>query len=158
MHCQWVSEGAVLAEAGGKARLQRWHKVWANLQEEFEYDAVRANEWEPFPAEYTQVERVIAEREEYEPGEPPRRQLLVKWQGLSYADASWEDADDVADDEAIAAFERVQKLPTNPRHLKALPKGEETDVVLVSCGGAGLEDGEDRDKLVKVRVYFYLFP
>ena len=44
-------------------------------------------------------------------------------------------------------------------YLKALPKGEETDFVLVSCGGAGLEDGEDRDKLVKVRVYFfYLFP
>ena len=41
-------------------------------------------------------------------------------------------------------------------YLKALPKGEETDFVLVSCGGAGLEDGEDRDKLVKVRVYFYL--
>ena len=40
-------------------------------------------------------------------------------------------------------------------YLKALPKGEETDFVLVSCGGAGLEDGEDRDKLVKVRVYFY---
>jgi hypothetical protein len=39
-------------------------------------------------------------------------------------------------------------------YLKALPKGEETDFVLVSCGGAGLEDGEDRDKLVKVRVYF----
>jgi hypothetical protein len=41
-------------------------------------------------------------------------------------------------------------------YLKALPKGEETDFVLVSCGGAGLEDGEDRDKLVKVRIYFYL--
>jgi len=36
-------------------------------------------------------------------------------------------------------------------YLKALPKGEETDFVLVSCGGAGLEDGEDRDKLVKAK-------
>ena len=36
-------------------------------------------------------------------------------------------------------------------YVKALPKGEETDFVLVSCGGAGLEDGEDRDKLVRAK-------
>ena len=36
-------------------------------------------------------------------------------------------------------------------YVKALPKGEETDFVLVSCGGAGLPDGEDRDKLVRAK-------
>ena len=36
-------------------------------------------------------------------------------------------------------------------YVKALPKGEETDFVLVSCGGAGLPDGEDREKLVRAK-------
>ena len=33
-------------------------------------------------------------------------------------------------------------------YVKLLPKGEETDFILVSCGGAHMEEGEDRDKLV----------
>ena len=36
-------------------------------------------------------------------------------------------------------------------YVKALPKGEETDFVLVSCGGASLPEGEDRDKLVRAK-------
>ena len=96
MHCTWVSEQEVLAETGGKARLQRWNKQWAQLQEEFAYDHVRASEWEPFESSWTQVERVIASREEYAPGQEAQLEYLVKWQGLSYADASWELADDVS--------------------------------------------------------------
>lgn len=33
-------------------------------------------------------------------------------------------------------------------YIKLLPKGEETDFVLVSCGGANMPEGEDRDKVV----------
>ena len=33
-------------------------------------------------------------------------------------------------------------------YIKLLPKGEETDFVLVSCGGAGMPEGEERDKAV----------
>jgi NAD(P)-dependent dehydrogenase (short-subunit alcohol dehydrogenase family) len=33
-------------------------------------------------------------------------------------------------------------------YIKLLPKGDETDFILVSCGGAHLEEGEDKDKLV----------
>ena len=33
-------------------------------------------------------------------------------------------------------------------YVKLLPKGDETDFILVSCGGAHMEEGEDKDKLV----------
>ena len=33
-------------------------------------------------------------------------------------------------------------------YIKLLPKGDETDFILVSCGGAHMEEGEDKDKLV----------
>ena len=122
MHCEWVGEDDVLAEAGGKARLQRWQKTWAGLQEEFLYDSVKAAEWEPYPPEWTQVDRIIASKEEQEIGAAPQVMYLVKWQQLSYADASWELAEDLADDEALSAFERVQRLPTNPLHLNKLPR------------------------------------
>lgn len=52
----------ILGEPQGKARLQRWQKTWMGLQEEFAEDAVKAAEWEPFPAEWTQVERVCGKR------------------------------------------------------------------------------------------------
>ena len=36
-------------------------------------------------------------------------------------------------------------------YVKAIPKGEEPDVILVSCFGAGLEDGEDKDRILKMK-------
>ena len=36
-------------------------------------------------------------------------------------------------------------------YVKLLPKGEETDFILVSCGGAGMEEGEDKEKLVAAK-------
>jgi hypothetical protein len=79
IHCRWVSEAEVLAEHQGLARIRRWQKVWAGLQEEFQYDAVKGAEWEPYPPEYEQVERVIATRC-FAPGEV---EYLVKWRMLT---------------------------------------------------------------------------
>jgi len=36
-------------------------------------------------------------------------------------------------------------------YIKLLPRGEETDFVLVSCGGANMPEGEDRDKVVAAK-------
>ena len=36
-------------------------------------------------------------------------------------------------------------------YAKLLPMGDETDFVLVSCGGAGMEEGEDKDRVVKAK-------
>ena len=33
-------------------------------------------------------------------------------------------------------------------YIKLLPRGEETDFILVSCGGTHIEEGEDKDKFV----------
>ena len=71
------------------------------------------------PLTWVQVDRVIACRE----NAPGELEYLVKWEQSPYADASWEVADDIADDEKLTAFEQREQRPTNPQHLKALPKG-----------------------------------
>ena len=129
LHCQWVSESDVLADHQGKARLQRWRKVWDGLQQEFMSDAVKEAEWEPFPSEWVEVDRIIAKRvldprEALSMGmEPNQVEYLVKWKSMTYDGVSWELAGDIAEDAKIAEFERVNRRPTNPLHLKPLPSG-----------------------------------
>lgn len=36
-------------------------------------------------------------------------------------------------------------------YVKAIPRGEEPDVILVSCFGAGLEEGEDKERVLKMK-------
>jgi hypothetical protein len=36
-------------------------------------------------------------------------------------------------------------------YVKAIPKGEEPDVILVSCFGAGLEEGEEKERILKIK-------
>ncbi|GBG24435.1 Chromodomain-helicase-DNA-binding protein, putative [Hondaea fermentalgiana] len=40
---------------------------------------------------------------------------LVKWKNMSYADATWENASDILDDQAIAAYHRRSKIPAVKR-------------------------------------------
>ncbi len=49
---------------------------------------------------------------------------LVKWQGLGYAQATWEWQEDVADDSEIARYHRFQVLPT----VAAAPTAATRDV------------------------------
>lgn len=53
-----------------------------------------------------------------------RRMYLVKWQGLGYAQATWEWHGDVADDTQIARFHRFQIAPT----LATVPPAATMDV------------------------------
>jgi hypothetical protein len=43
------------------------------------------------------------------------------------------------------------KFDLTLEYVKAIPKGEEPDVILVSCFGAGLEDGEDKERILKMK-------
>lgn len=36
-------------------------------------------------------------------------------------------------------------------YVKAIPRGEEPDVILVSCFGAGLEEGEEKERVLKMK-------
>ena len=53
--------------------------------------------------------------------EPNQVEYLVKWKSMTYDGVSWELAGDIAEDAKIAEFERVNRRPTNPLHLKPLP-------------------------------------
>ena len=65
------------------------------------------------------MERIVAKRIEA-PGEV---EYLIKWRGTTYADASWELAEDVAEDDAITEFESRQRLPTREEWVKPLKAG-----------------------------------
>ena len=55
-------DGAVLIDEAIHRALVDAEGALEVRQEEFAHDAVKAAEWEPFPAEWTQVERVLAAR------------------------------------------------------------------------------------------------
>lgn len=44
-------------------------------------------------------------------GDGVRPQYLVKWKGLSYSEATWEDEDQISDDVKIAQFWRFNRVP-----------------------------------------------
>lgn len=43
------------------------------------------------------------------------------------------------------------KFSLTLEYVKAIPKGEEPDVILVSCFGAGLKEGEEKDRILKYK-------
>ena len=55
MHCVWLSEQEVLAEPQGGARITRWQRAR-------QAGTVGQADVEPFPPEYTQVDKLVAER------------------------------------------------------------------------------------------------
>jgi hypothetical protein len=44
-----------------------------------------------------------------------KRQFLVKWKNLSYAEMSWEDEDVIMDDDAIATYYRRARIPNKTK-------------------------------------------
>jgi hypothetical protein len=43
--------------------------------------------------------------------EPPPKQYLIKWKGLSYTECTWEKQEDIHDDQAIARYYRMSHPP-----------------------------------------------
>ena len=54
---------------------------------------------------------------------PGEVEYLIKWRQMNYDGISWELAEDVAEDEAIAAFERTSQPPTLKQHTAPLGLG-----------------------------------
>jgi hypothetical protein len=50
---------------------------------------------EPFPSDYVNVERIVAKEVRISEKNEPETYYLVKWQGLQYAEATWEHEKDV---------------------------------------------------------------
>jgi SNF2 family DNA or RNA helicase len=157
LHTSWVTADYLRSQGvGGRARLLKYWKFRPVLpQPEVDEDEIAVTT-EPtssvfnfFPPEYVEVERVIAEKEEFELYEEPQdeqtldielvsappttrkvKKYLVKWAGLPYSDASWESAPDLNDDEAIEKFKKRNLFPgpiTYPPHpaatsFKRMPK------------------------------------
>ncbi|KAG2455048.1 hypothetical protein HYH02_000873 [Chlamydomonas schloesseri] len=103
-------------------------------------------------AEWTQVDRVIAERTVSRGrGAARARQLLVKWRGLEYGEATWEEEEELlaseADKAAIERFERF-KQPSRRQAAGAdgpsLRKLRQKDFELPAfCSGRKLRDYQE---------------
>mmetsp|Transcript_27904 Transcript_27904/g.44730 ORF Transcript_27904/g.44730 Transcript_27904/m.44730 type:complete len:1362 (-) Transcript_27904:126-4211(-) len=72
-----------------------------------------------FECKYTEQQRGDGFKEEEE-----TRRYLVKWKGLSYADATWESEADILDDQAIAAYFRRAAIPASKRRANKEMDGE----------------------------------
>ena len=65
------------------------------------------------------LDAVEKQNEMVQNAEVPR--YLVKWKGLSYAEATWEDETDIPDDELIAAYYRRNVIPKFKHQSKGVP-------------------------------------
>ena len=94
----WLSEQEVLAEPQGGARITRWQRAR-------QAGTVGQADVEPFPPEYTQVDKLVAERpSEAEGAEEGAVEFLVKWKLLTYADMTWEAEEDIEEEAAAGGW------------------------------------------------------
>ena len=128
LHADWISEKRLEAE-GGKKRVKAFMSRW--------WDHVR---WdvderggEYFDPSYTEVERVVASRDD---GDGER--FYVKWRNMPYADCTWEPLLTLEESigvktaqDKVADFRRFQELPSREdrarRPRPALPAGSGAD-------------------------------
>ena len=122
MHCVWLSEQEVLAEPQGGARITRWQRAR-------QAGTVGQADVEPFPPEYTQVDKLVAERpSEAEGAAEGAVEFLVKWKLLTYAEMTWEAEEDIEEEAAAAGgwiekVRRFQRRPSDERYARARAKG-----------------------------------
>ncbi|GAB0496128.1 hypothetical protein MMPV_007438 [Pyropia vietnamensis] len=104
IHCEWVVESIILAQSQGKTRLQRFLRKEATA-------AMRRDEAdvddELIPEGFITVDRILAEKTT----RGGKRKFLIKWAALTYAESTWEAAEDVQDDVKLSQFlERNKKM------------------------------------------------
>lgn len=109
LHVSWEPESTLEVDNIAKRKLQRYLKSATNPfvdgDEEFLY------------GDYCQIDRIIAKKSDSD-----GIRYLVKWQSLPYADATWETAADIQDDDALLAFTRRERLPKERKPKKPDPK------------------------------------
>jgi hypothetical protein len=126
IHCQWVPREALEQDPANRQRLLRWIKARGS-------DAGVENTWDlegeeggvkddelGYNPDFHQVDRVIA-RSRSRDDLPP--QHLVKWRGLPYSAATWEESRALLHEQtAIRAFE-AREQPPSARELKVAAAG-----------------------------------
>jgi len=119
IHCDWITEEKVLSQSQGKGRLQRFVRKdeMAAYQREGNEDV---EEDEPIPEDFVSVDRILAERTIRE-----RIMFYVKWRALSYAEGTWEYADDIKDDQKVEEFRKRNEMPSSEEELLRPPKRPE---------------------------------
>ncbi|CAM8886705.1 unnamed protein product [Rhodiola kirilowii] len=103
LHCQWKSFSDLQNLPGFKKVLNYTKKVAEDVKyrnsisrEEIEVNDVSKEMDLDLIKQYSQVERIIADRISKEGSGDVTIEYMVKWQGLSYADATWEKDVDIA--------------------------------------------------------------
>jgi SNF2 family DNA or RNA helicase len=134
LHVEWHTYESMVEKFGEKnssERLKRFKKTQASEQ------AINLDRYggEPFDPKYVIVDRVIASNvikldpEEGEPDIPDSEKqevemFLVKWQGLSYSQCTWETAEDIGDELKIAQFRRFNRPTVQPTGQKPYSREE----------------------------------
>eukprot|EP00252_Welwitschia_mirabilis_P022955 TRINITY_DN6373_c0_g1_i2.p1 TRINITY_DN6373_c0_g1~~TRINITY_DN6373_c0_g1_i2.p1 ORF type:complete len:1772 (+),score=448.14 TRINITY_DN6373_c0_g1_i2:174-5489(+) len=103
LHCQWQSLSELQHLSGFKKVLnytkrveeERSHRLALSREEAEVHDVGKEMELELL-RQYRQVERVFSDRNTKIDGDDEVQEYLVKWKGLSYAEATWEKDIDIA--------------------------------------------------------------
>ncbi|XP_020273796.1 protein CHROMATIN REMODELING 5-like isoform X3 [Asparagus officinalis] len=103
LHCQWKPFSDLQNVTGFKKVLnyikraseERKYKVALSREEVEVHDVSKEMELDLLK-QYSQVERIFADRISKTSGDDVIPEYLVKWQGLSYAEATWEKDTDIA--------------------------------------------------------------
>jgi len=122
LHVEWVSSERVEAEgARGRAKIQRFLKQQHKKELAGNLDV---DDDLPFPPEYAVAERILDEQDVPDPAsgeDSTRKQYFVKWQGLPYSESTWENAEDIQEDDLIQQFHRFNTVPSKAE-LRQKPK------------------------------------
>ncbi|KAK4780663.1 hypothetical protein SAY87_016769 [Trapa incisa] len=133
LHCQWKSLADLQNLSGFKKVINYTKKVMDDVKyrmsvsrEEIEANDVSKEMDLDLIKQYTQVERIIADRLNKDGSGDVVPEYLVKWQGLSYAEATWEKDVDIAfaqdaidEYKAREAAAEVQGKSVDPQRKKS---------------------------------------
>ena len=118
LHLTWYNEQQMYDTFGGvntTTKIQAWRRDRIRLESR-NLDQYGGAHFDP---KYIQVDRIIDARQSIDPlTQQPIEEYLVKWQGLSYLQCTWETSNDIKDEMKIAMYKRFnrQPLPRRPTY------------------------------------------
>lgn len=98
IHCSWLSAEELKTTPGGEQALRKFKKKISDedLSRSSSVTSLMTYSQDDLNANWFKIDRIL----EHEDGK-----YLVKWKSLPYDQATWEDEDDIKDEDAIRAFE-----------------------------------------------------